>query len=724
MTMELNNDFAYRNPFQRIDLAEDLVRDNTMVDTIKGRYSEEVFNFPEVKKIVLEPHNHFIVGVPGSGKTMILGFLRAECLSSIYFNPGLRERFSNVIDELEKERTWGIYFGVRQNESLLYPKDFTGFDFSKMEWVEYYSDFVNTYFLNKICNHIGSPGSSDIKRWLKLTDNKINIIEEIIKDLTAKWGVPKGYRNLEGLRKWTSEKLERYHFSLKTRREFNIETQGPIFRSMGYPVIKLVQEFKDKNVIGVGQKVYFIIDEYDYCMESNKHKFAKAFNSFIGEAVRSAVPNLNIKIGTRPNAMKDLKTLENTGLKMGREFYSIKLDDVFRRRRKIYNELLRDIANKRLENENWFKKREKHGATKIKKILEDLKPSEEAEKYRRGQEGEYKHLRNIKKCCMGLHEHKLYENLRKRIIDSTKNILPQKFLSVIVCRKLRRLKIKKSGKPIYDLDKIIKEITSDLETYVRFFKDGEKNSKIYYTLKDMREPSLFQIASSYNRPKYYFGFDTIAYMSEGVPLYFLWLCKGIFDEFRYKIDDVPRKGPIKIGVYTQTKGIINTSSEIREQAEKELIYGMELVNLLDQLSFIFRYLLQHPRAHYPSPNSFSLPHKDQWLNAESSDGDIHRLKDVLNEAIDWGYLIKKTHRSKEAGSVKSRTKFNLFSILSAVYDISVPHLKEPLYLNENDLVGLMSGDNDKIKNVRKKLLKLDEYPEGSQKALSEYGEDN
>jgi hypothetical protein len=197
-------------------------------------------------------------------------------------------------------------------------------------------------------------------------------------------------------------------------------------------------------------------------------------------------------------------------------------------------------------------------------------------------------------------------------------------------------------------------------------------------------------------------------MSGGVPLNFIKLSRALFDEIGYWLPEVEKNK--KIDIKKQSRVIRKVAGEIRKEASAYLCNWQGFQTLLDELGFIFRRMQLSPTAPYPTPNGFSVEEETNWLlnppqdNCKSDAGgnDLNHLKEILLEAVDWGYLTEESHRSK-SGSLKTRTKYYISSMIAPYYDLSVRHLKEPLYTSVKDLINLCSPDKSIRSKTREKI---------------------
>ena len=701
---------TFENPFSLLYLSEPFIRETESIIK-KGLMSPKIFNISEIMSVVTEPMNHFVIGVPGSGKTMVLAFLRLECLSFIDSNPNLKNEFKGVLEHVSRG-LWGIYHGLLLNEEFLSPSNFAGFDLSDDRWTEIFGDFINTVFLRRmLVQLITAMENKDhhFCRWLGLTGKDAKF-REAVHDFGKDISLTADMCNPSGLLKWAKLKLFGYQKMIKERNEPRISEEeinhGPFFKDIGYLPTRFVSFLRAHDVISANQKVLFIIDEYDQCEYSGKRFLAKAINSFVKITARGPLSNIFVKVGTRPHGFYEKGVLEGVAkIEDGRDYREINLKVLREQKRSAaFSELIHDIANRRLKNTTWFNSR---NLTDIKKLFETLTPIQEAEMYRSGKADPLAHFRPIeefyKAAYLTLEEK---EQLVSLIQARTNIVLYQKYLVIEACRELRR-----AGRTVNSINGLL---IDSLNSLGKFLENGAKikdNSKFYYKIKDLREPALFLLASEYKQQKTYSGIDTIRLMSEGILISFIKLCSSIFDEVRYKIPQVEKER--RISYRWQNRAIRKVASDFRKETGRYLCSGEHFQLFIDELGFIFRAIQLHPTAPYPTPNGFSVEREVDWISSRQralcdvnfvSPDPETSLKEMIREATDWGYLIELTHRSK-SGSLKTRTKYYLNAMLSPYYDLSVRHLKEPYYVDIADLIELSATDTEKRAAIRKTLMR-------------------
>jgi len=74
------------------------------------------------------------------------------------------------------------------------------------------------------------------------------------------------------------------------------------YNKLGYLPLKFLSVLKMSGVLKPGQRVFFILDEYDQCEFAGRRQFAYAINSFVKDIARGSfpdIPEVSVKIGSR-----------------------------------------------------------------------------------------------------------------------------------------------------------------------------------------------------------------------------------------------------------------------------------------------------------------------------------------------------------------------------------------------------------------------------------------
>ena len=693
----------YVNPFDSFYLSEQFVKETESIIS-KGLLSPEIFKIPEVRTLITEPVNHFVVGVPGSGKTMALAFLTVESLAYIHSPLNSEQDYVTSLEDAVTPGMWGVYHGLFLNERLLAPHDFQGFGLDESEWITFFADFVSCNLLKRMLGHLNyaieMPGHY-IPQWLGF-DGKSDLIQKAVESFSQELGLHSSCYSVAGLNEWCIKKLLKYQKMIKERTSLNIEESDypdlPRLRDIGYIPIKLVEKLREYGVLCYDQKVHFIIDEYDQCILSKKHDFARIINSFVKLTARANVSNVNVKIGTRPHGFYEKRVLEgDTQIEKDRDYREINLMSLRDNKNStFFSDLILDIANRRLKNCPWFSER---GLVDFKSTIEGISPQEEATLYVASKTDKMAHFRSILNFTK---DRKFVDEIISLIEKKTDDILFQKYLVIEACRALKSSK--KQGDLFTNKDLVPR--VNALGDFLNKKEGLADDSRMKYKVKDMREPALFQLANDYKQQKYYCGFETIRLMSDGVLLSFIKTCSAIFKEVGVKATVFEKKK--KIDIRWQNRAIREVSKSTRYDYCQFLANGQSIQILIDELGFVFRAIQLVPTAPYPTPNGFSVEREIGWIidpNTAQTVGnpEYSHLRTMLREATDWGYLFEKPHRSK-SGSVKSRTKYSFNALLVPYFDLSPRHLKEPFYIEVEDLDALSSTEQTVRANKRNELL--------------------
>ena len=706
MTERIN----YENPFYALYLAEEFVRN---AEGIIGKrlLSPEMFKISELVSLISDPSNHFILGVPGSGKTMAIAFLRVECLSYIAREERIKSEFESVWSRIPRG-LWGIYHGLLMNEESLSPGDFKGFELEDSVWTAIFGDFVNAVYLKRMLAHLDlvyQPGHH-IPEWLGIS-GKREQITQAIKEFAVELQMPSECCELRGCLDWVKERIKLYQRLIKHNTSPIITKEDipeyPFFKEVGYVPIQFVNKLKQNGVIAEEQKVIFMLDEYDQCSLARRDDFARSINSFVKNTARGSITNLYVIVGSRPHGFHDKKVLDGEArIEHGRDYKEIDLMAVLREQRRLFSDLIKDIANRRLQGVRWFQER---NISDFVNLLDTADPVEEAELYRSSKTNKDMHFKALEDQCAKFPEPtRRFTELAELIRTSVEETIYQKYLIILACRKLQRLRAIRGS----EVDAGFADLITHLRRMISFILMGHKSkddSGLYYKLKDMREPALFLLASDFRQQKYYCGFETIRLMSEAVPLNFIKIAQSIFDELKYRLDRFEKTK--RIDIVWQNRAIRRTAEFHRKDLLGYISSGQSFLILLDELGFIFRRLQLSPTAPYPSINGFSIELETGWTSNQDNplsglnveEHELAYFKEMVRDATDWGYLIEMPHRSKVL-SLKTRTKYYISAMFSPYYDLSVRHLKEPLYIEVENLHSLSSTDANTRSATRRAII--------------------
>ena len=233
-----------------------------------------------------------------------------------------------------------------------------------------------------------------------------------------------------------------------------------------------------------------MLDEYDQCALAKQYEFARSINSFVKNAARGSVTNLFVIVGSRPHGFHDKNVLEGDAkIEHGRDYKEIDLMLILRKQHKLFSDLVKDIANRRIRSVPWFAEKNMNSFTDL---IKSIDPVDEAELYRRTSKAEQDlHFRVLNDYCASLPDSdRCFERISQCINDSTARTLHQKYLIIEACRRLQHLK----KKNVEEMDKGVGKLIADLKSLAQFLASGAKreaSSQLFYKVKDLREPALF-----------------------------------------------------------------------------------------------------------------------------------------------------------------------------------------------------------------------------------------
>lgn len=195
-----------------------------------------------------------------------------------------------------------------------------------------------------------------------------------------------------------------------------------------------------------------------------------------------------------------------------------------------------------------------------------------------------------------------------------------------------------------------------------FNKDGLCDTKKYandYTNK-YRYAITVYICSVYKKPKLYYGFNCVCYLSNGNTRTFINLCRTIVsDALFYERKNFMESGTIS--KETQSRAIHNYSQSEFDEVCAIIKYGQYIRNLLLNIGNVFSAYHRDKRIRYPETNQFV--YDELVLNTED--------KDILNMAKSWAMIIKKEKTQRVTANVdKKGDIYHINKIFYPIFNIS------------------------------------------------------
>jgi dephospho-CoA kinase len=555
-----------------------------------------------------------LMGGRGTGKTMLLKYMSNEIQIKQY----IKEK-SNARDFLQNDNYLAVYYRF-DGPSL---SNFNNRNVSDAAW-----DVIFKHYFELII------GQKYMLMLQNLKENgclEIEVIDEEklasrIFKLFSEGQTNRGNCNFAFLFEWLQNKqYEVDDFVNNAPLRCNIEFQSKPIPSgrLIFGIPKLLQEsllnFKYKNIL-------VMFDEYENLTEHQQ----KIINTLIKH---TKIP-VSFRIGTRINGFKTYDTLnENEFLMEDADYRKILFEDILTSSKKEYKQLLKQIAEKRLNEEPILKR---NGFTDIEQILESVTNESEALQIVTKSRNK-PHIQEIKKNL----EHKNAESMLPMLLYPENPLIEM----------LNLLLLRRNETPQRIVNMMTKYIKGENDEDYKKYKDLYSKNKLAL---------LFQLVSLYRpQKKSYAGFDMFSMLSSGIIRNFLELCYQSFNlGLFFDSDRLLEEG--KISIDHQTDGAVIRAGKFFENIERISTYGNEIKSLVWNLGAIFYSLQMDPRLKEPEPTYFSI---DTTSLSEDE-------RKVLGAAVQWSVLQKKEPMKSRSPIMPLRDVYVLNRILSPKFSLS------------------------------------------------------
>lgn len=365
----------------------------------------------------------------------------------------------------------------------------------------------------------------------------------------------------------------------------------------------------------------------------------KRFNTLI----KFAKENISIRIGRRSEGIITSETINQTEyLRENHDYYLASLEKELDKNNKNVREYFLEIAKKRFSVING----DHTQGLDIVHMLGDKENYDvecmEACKSRK------LHLTYILKEIPELSED---ENMRERIIEIIKNDENP------IAETLNALWVLREKKNYYDAAKNVANI---MRSY--FAKDGQEDTKKYandYTNKYRYAITVF-ICSVYKRPKLYYGFNAICYLSNGNTRTFINLCRTIISDALF----YEKKKFIDTGMVSkevQSRAIHNYSQAEFDEICSIIKYGNYIRNFVMNIGNIFSTFHKDRKMRYPETNQFVFSEVDLYPQD----------REIIEVAKSWAMIIKKEKAQRVTASIDKKADiYHINKIFYPIFNIS------------------------------------------------------
>jgi hypothetical protein len=623
-------------------------------------------------------------GGRGTGKTMLLKWMSNEIkIKEFVAQRGNGEGF------LEETSYLGVYHRF-DGPSL---GSFTGRNTSEEAWETIFKHYLELLIGQKLIMLLLNLKKNNC---LKLEPNREKELALKILQLTDP--------NFVQIPDFYSLKSVNAYFQQKIDEVFDFVNCSALFEGLKFssyilrsgrlifelPVLiqEIVPELRKKRLI-------LLLDEYEN-LRLNQQKI-------VNTLVKHVKTPVTFRIGTRLRGFKTFDTLnEKEFLMEDADYRRIIFEDVLMAKKGSYRNLLRKIAQKRLEQIPEFKQRH---ITDIKGILGEFSPEEEAtvivfdkaltatelekypiEKYL----SETKHTKEIRRLL----QHKYGRQWKKFLLD----LVDKKPLLEM----LNLLLLRRGYKPF--------NIANLFRAYLSQNKDSVEYLKYTNLYEKNRLDLVFQLASL-NRPKQkqYAGFSVFCQLSSGIIRNFLELCYQSFNIAWFSDrDSLMTEG--KLPLLTQSIGAKIRAERFMEVIERIPEYGNEIKSLVISLGAIFYSWQQDPLLSEPEVTYFCIDRTALSL----------RARRILDSAVQWSVLQPKKPMKGKAVTEPLLDVYALNHILAPYFGISYRLRGRIQQFSRNNFEALLFGNEEEKKMAINKLSRLRGTELHRTKPITEY----
>lgn len=600
----------------------------------------------------------FLIGGRGTGKTMVLKFLSLEMQLKDFIKNILRQ--SKSIEELsakemkaflEAKKFIGIYLHFRTTE----------YDPMKEDIVQLFKPYLSIKVAEEIFKILVIFKSSG----LLSNDHEIKIARYFINQI--KEPEPKVKDSFNG-----ALKLIRYNIFSQFETIFEKSSYcsiNEIKKDYSIPVVI------SKNIIfGLSD---FMFSELDFLREKNLFILLdelEYLNDYqkqcIGQLIKdSDETSVIFKVGSR-YMPKILPVGEsNEVLQEPHDFREINITDALNAahsgRKGDYNNLIKNILNRRLSKSKFFKNR---GITDIEQIFPNLSIEDEAGALVNGRK---KHWEKFKTF------------LKQSKIEEKSNIIEYlKYPSNPIIEKLNML--------LYYRGKSLEEIKRMCEEYLR--GENEQYAQLY---QKNALNLLFQLYNDYRSEKKYVGIDVFIHLSSGIIRYAIELCNQALNT-AYNYGYEPKEGkPVEI-VYQDIGAKNHAKLQYDDITGIPGNLGLKVQDFIKEIGAIFRDLHLNRYLVEPEPTHFETEYSEIIQ--------LEDVKNVFDATLNYSYLQKKPSMDPKSLSETKKDDFLVNRVFAPYFKISY-RVRGRTYISASQICSLITGNSEKKKKTKREIIK-------------------
>jgi hypothetical protein len=662
MSKDPKNRFNEKKPFDVIR-AED--------------FGEDLYEFYEpLEKLMRETsgiditgsRTVFLIGGRGTGKTMVLKFLSWEMQLKDYLKKRPSDKSKDVINNFFNNKKFlGIYLHFRTIE----------YDSIRGDFVKLFKSYLSIKMAEQLFNLLIYLKNKKIIN--RKQENKLSkyFLEQIVE---PKIEIKTNFNYcLEVIRNNILPLFEKifekssYCSSEEIKKLIGFPTilSNNIFFKFNNLVFSEIDNLKGKNL-------FILLDELEYLNPEQTR--------FIGQLIKdSDGTSVIFKIGSRFMPKTLYVGDSNELLQEIHDYRKISITDslnaAFSGKKNDYNDLIKNILNKRLANSKYFSKK---GIKDINQLFPNSTFEEEAIKLINKRNKHWlKFITYLKECDYDL----------KKINEIIEKL---KYSPNPIIEKLNMLLYYRGYKP--------NEINKMFKNYLN--KKDKKYSDLY---QKNSLNLLFQLYSDYRMEKKYSGIDVFVHLSSGIIRNAIELCNNALNT-AYNYNYEPSiNHPVDIfyqdlGAKKMADTQYNDIQGINENI------GLKVREFINEIGTIFRDLQLNRDIVEPEPTHFETNYAE--ITGEA--------KEIFDAALNYSFLQIKRPMDPKTISETKKDDILINRILAPRFKISY-RLRGRTYISPYQINDLIVG-NDKIKKRVKREIyiantKNDKISYGTQKTL-------
>lgn len=609
-----------------------------------------------------------VQGGRGTGKTMLLRYLSYELqLKDYEKTKGSCQGF------IKKSKYLGVYY--RFDGPKL--SSFSNKNVSNVVWDAVFKNFVELVIGQKYLTMLCDLHRNKVLRLSKDAESSLcHDLSEFLFEKARPHDLSETKETMTKLQRDIERFTERCTFGKTDFYPSEVVPPGNMIFGIPKIISKHLGELQDKNII-------LLLDEYENLTLDQQ--------TILNTYIKHTQLPVTFRLGMRINGFRTHATLnENEFLREGADFRRILFENIMLSKSDKYRELLKRIAQRRLELHPELRE---SGLTDIAAILGNSpSPEQEAKQLLLETKTEKPHFRRA-----------------RRFLKSTGLYKDMQIDDVIE-------KLSYPDNPLVEMLNILLLVRGvapeDIEKMMRDFVEKKKSSSEYkkyeYLYGKNKVALVFHLAHDCRRPKRYYGFDAFCMLSSGIIRSFVELCYHTFNYAIFsELDHLVKKE--RISWESQNKGAEREAKDFFDWMQSIPKHGSEVTLFVDSLGTLFRSLhYMDERISEPEPTYFNTEYG--VLSKEA--------KEILDVALMWSTLQEKEPMQPREPDETLPDVYAINKILAPRYRISY-RTRGRTDIKPKDLELLILGSEDEKKNVVKRYSRepyqsrlFDAVPEG------------